>query len=221
MDYLNYYDKKNHNAYFSGMDDLNREKVNIKNFLTYLYPISYKYNSRGFRDDEWPSDLSNVVWCVGDSFTSGIGVPFEHRWTNILQNKLNKRCINLGIDGASNPLLKNMCLQILKEYKPSTIVVMWSFFNRRHEDPWNLLHFTNSSDEEDCATFLDCFKDVNTYNSSCNVVNLLIPTQTISFGLLQDIDIFQTATIDVGRDGFHFDYKTAEVYVEHILSKLT
>lgn len=204
------------------MDDLVREgspKVDIEKFLTYSYPISYNYNSRGFRDYEWPSDLSDVIWCVGDSFTTGIGVSFEHRWTNILEKKINKRCINLGIDGASNQLIRNICLQLLRDYRPKIIIPMWSFFHRRHEDPWNMLQLTNSSKEEDCTTFLDCFKDVNN-NTSCKVVNLLIPTQTISLELLHDVDIFQTTTIDFGRDGYHFDYKTAEVYVEHILSKL-
>lgn len=197
------------------------EKLNIKNFLSYSYPICYNYNSYGFRDHEWPSDLSDVIWCVGDSFTSGVGVPFEHRWTNILENKLNKRCINLGIDGASNPLIRNICLQILREHNPKIIIPMWSFFHRRHEDPWNLSHLTNSSKEEDFTTFLDCFKDVNNNSSSCKIVNLLIPNQYISSELFQDIDIFQTTTIDFARDSFHFDYKTAEVYVEHIVSKLT
>jgi hypothetical protein len=83
------------------------------------------------------------------------------------------------------------------------------------------LHLTNSSKEEDCVTFLNCFEDVKKNNSSCKIVNLLIPGQPISYELRQDIDIFQTTAIDFGRDGYHFDYKTAEVYVEHILSKLT
>lgn len=221
MDYLNYY-KQHLNSYFSGLDNLPRKDVKIKNFLTYNYPISYKYNSRGFRDCEWPIDLSDVVWCVGDSYTSGIGVPQKHTWPSILQYKLSKRCINLGIDGASNQLIRNICLQILMEYNPKILIPMWSFFHRRHEDPWNLLYYnTNTSQEEDCAVFLNCFKDVNNDNFSCNVINLLIPNQPISCELSQDIDIFQTTTLDFGRDGYHFDYKTAEVYVEHILSKIT
>ncbi len=97
------------------MDHLRRNLLNYpsvkrpKEFLDYPYPISYSYNSHGFRDDEWPDDLSNVIWCIGDSFTTGVGVPFDHRWPNILQSKINKRCINLGIDGASNELIRNIC----------------------------------------------------------------------------------------------------------------
>jgi len=226
MDYLNYTYKKNVQCNYTGLDELYRNLRNypglqrLKDFISYPYPISYNYNDRGFRDHNWPDDLSDVIWCVGDSFTAGVGVPSKHRWTNILQNKLNKRCINLGIDGASNELIRNICLQILREYNPKTLIPMWSFFHRRHEDPWNLIYNRNNLNPTvDFKNFLNCFGEVNVNSFYCNTVHLLIPPQPIE--LSHYINIFQTTTIDVGRDGYHFDYKTAEIYVDHILSKLT
>ena len=226
MDYLNYTYKKNVRCNYTGLDSLFRNLRNTPglqrmiDFLRYPYPISYSYNSHGFRDDEWPDDLSDVIWCVGDSFTAGIGVPFDHRWTNILQNKLNKRCINLGIDGASNELIRNICLQILREYNPKTLIPMWSFFHRRHEYPWNLIYNRNNLNPTvDFKNFKNCLGEVNINSLCCNTVHLLIPPQPIE--LPHDINIFQTTILDVGRDAYHFDYKTAEIYVDHILSKLT
>ena len=58
MDYLNFpkWNQLNGNLiYFLGMDDLNKcDTKIIQHFLSYPYPISYKLNSRGFRDEEWP-----------------------------------------------------------------------------------------------------------------------------------------------------------------------
>lgn len=223
MDYLNYYFLKNSYLYFETPDTLLETKIkrsnkrfSINHFLSYDYPINYQHNSRGFRDTEWPNDLSNVIWCVGDSFTKGLGAPIEHTWPSILQNKSNKRCLNISINGASNQLLKNMCLQILKDHKPSTLVVMWSFFHRRHKDPWELIYLDNSSEEEDRSVFLDCYNEVNDYCNDCNIINLIVPDQPHDLN-----NLFQTNIIDRARDCLHFDYKTAEIYVDHILSKLT
>ena len=37
-------------------------RAKIKNFLSFPYPISYKINLRGFRDNDWPLDTSNVIY---------------------------------------------------------------------------------------------------------------------------------------------------------------
>jgi hypothetical protein len=78
----------------SGMDTLEK-CLDKDHYLSYTKDISYRYNSRGFRDHEWPEDLSDVIWCVGDSFTVGIGQPFEETWPNILQKQIGMRCLNL------------------------------------------------------------------------------------------------------------------------------
>jgi len=226
LDYLNYprlnstFGKSVH---FMGIDDLRHtNNKTIEKFLTYNYPISYKFNSRGFRDDEWPTDLSDVIWCVGDSFTTGIGVPYEHTWPFILQHKLGKRCIKLGFDGASNQLIRKVCLQILNNYESKIIIPMWSFFHRRHKDPWHMLQYDENLDPlQDYNLFLDCYREVNKINLSCKIINLLITHQSLSYELPEDINLFQTSIVDTGRDAYHFDYKTAEIYVEHILSKIS
>jgi hypothetical protein len=44
---------------YSGLDSLDK-CFNKDYFLSYPSQIEYKYNSRGFRGPEWPSDLTNV-----------------------------------------------------------------------------------------------------------------------------------------------------------------
>ena len=63
-----------------------------EHFKNYSKKISYEYNSKGFRDVEWPTDLSDCIWCIGDSFTEGLGQPFEETWPQVLQKNSGKTC---------------------------------------------------------------------------------------------------------------------------------
>ena len=114
----------------SGMDTL-EECHDKDHYLSYTKDISYRYNSRGFRDHEWPEDLSDVVWCVGDSFTVGVGQPFEETWPQLLGKKLGKTCLNIGEDGCANDTMALRIQEICKLHSPKLVVVMWSYFARR------------------------------------------------------------------------------------------
>ena len=39
----------------------------LTDYFNYPYKVNYKFNSRGFRDNEWPNNLNDRVWCIGDS----------------------------------------------------------------------------------------------------------------------------------------------------------
>ena len=73
----------------SGLDTL-KDCLDNTHYKNYPHQIEYKYNSRGYRDAEWPNtitELQDAIWCFGDSFTVGIGSPLNHTWVNILQSK--------------------------------------------------------------------------------------------------------------------------------------
>ena len=117
----------------SGMDSLN-DCLDKKHFKSYPYPIEYRYNSRGYRDAEWPEDVSeleNAIWCFGDSFTVGIGSPVEHTWAHLLQQHTNRRVINISMDGASNNWISRKAVEVLQLIKPKIIILHWSFTHRR------------------------------------------------------------------------------------------
>ena len=90
--------RANQHWQFSGMDSL--EQCQIKNyFKSYPYTFDYVYNSRGFRDVEWPNDidqLKTAIWCVGDSFTEGMGCPADHAWPYILKKRTSIKTINVS-----------------------------------------------------------------------------------------------------------------------------
>ena len=101
----------------------------------YLFPVSYKFNSRGYRDAEWPpfEQLSQAIWCFGDSFTVGIGAPYPHIWPQRLEYKTKTRTINVSMSGASNEWMYRKMQLVLQEIQPQTMVVQWTFPHRREK----------------------------------------------------------------------------------------
>ena len=122
---------------YSGIDSIDY-CIDKHHFNQYPYPITYNYNSRGFRDQEWPDSidqLKTAIWCVGDSFTVGIGNPLKHTWPWLLQNQTNLRTINVSMDGASNNWIARKTVEILQKINPQHIVIHWSYTHRREADP--------------------------------------------------------------------------------------
>jgi hypothetical protein len=125
---------------YSGIDSLERCQ-NQQHFLNYPHPIVYQYNSRGFRDTEWPEsldELKNAIWCVGDSFTVGIGQPFDHTWPQLLSKTINKRTINVSMDGASNDWIARKVRRIVDVIDPVAIIILWSYTHRSELEQDNL-----------------------------------------------------------------------------------
>jgi hypothetical protein len=119
----------------SGIDTL-KDCYDKKHFKSYPHLIEYRYNSRGFRDTEWPKtlkELKDAIWCVGDSFTVGIGSPREHTWPYILQQQIGCRVINISMDGASNNWISRRAVDIIKNINPTAMIVQWSYIERREQ----------------------------------------------------------------------------------------
>ena len=213
----------------SGTDTLLRCR-NKKHFLSFPKKISYKYNSKGFRDDEWPEDLSDVIWCVGDSFTVGIGQPFEETWPSLLQKKLGKRCLNIGQDGCSNDTMALRIKEIYKLHSPKLIVVMWSYLQRRRVNNENVhhdkKHFGNNED-------LDNFKENYTYVNKLptTIIHSMIPTaftgeeiKSVTEYVIKNTvgsdQIKHVEQLDWARDHRHFGIQSSAKIVDRIIGEI-
>lgn len=170
---------------YSGMDSIEHCR-NKDYFQSYPHPVDYVYNSRGFRDAEWPNtldELKNAIWCVGDSFTVGIGSPYKFTWPQVLSAATGRRCINIGMDGASNSWISRRAQQIVKEVAPAHMVVLWSYTHRREHsniewsDENRRIHHSArlSSDEDNFANFVNCYTQLNTAATSTDIFNGAIP----------------------------------------------
>jgi hypothetical protein len=164
---------------YSGIDSI--EHCFDKNhFRQYPHSITYNYNSRGFRDQEWPdsiAELKNSIWCVGDSFTVGLGSPLEHTWPWILQQATQRRIINVSMDGASNMWIARHVNLIKKQIDPKNIIVMWSYVSRREHENQNLTSEQRriQSDKTDNLEDLFNFKSCQAMIQPGNAIQLAIP----------------------------------------------
>ena len=167
-----------------------------QHFLNYKNEIIYNFNSRGFRDQEWPetlSELSDAIWCVGDSFTVGVGTPLEHTWPYVLSNKCNLRSINIGMDGASNDWICRKTLEILDEVSPKYIVIQWSFIHRGELEDVSLtdydrrvhLKFVNGIDAY--RNFIKNIRIVNKHAKRTKIIHTLVPNALLPITSFDDI----------------------------------
>lgn len=125
----------NQNWPYSGIDSF-ESCLNKKHFESYPHVVTYQYNSRGFRDAEWPGsleELQNSIWCIGDSFTVGIGSPLSHTWPRLLQQQTKIRTVNVGMDGASNDWISRRTIDIINAVGPKYLVLQWSYLHRREK----------------------------------------------------------------------------------------
>ena len=220
----------------SGSDCL-ENCFNKEHFKNYSKQISYQYNSQGFRDLEWPVDLSDVVWCIGDSFTIGLGQPFEETWPQMLEKKILKRCLNVGENGCSNDTIALRALEIYKLYKPKLIIIMWSYFHRRRVDNQDVhCDITNFGSNEDIKNFAKNFLTVDSL--PIKKIHLTIPNAFIDLNkyskkafnyILSKFDFLDQTQInkiniikqlDYARDYHHFDVKTSEYITNLIMEKI-
>lgn len=74
--------------------------------------INYKFNSHGFRCDEF-KETDNFI-AIGCSYTQGIGLPLELTWPALLAQKVGLTPYNLGIGGTG----ADTCFRLLDYYLP-------------------------------------------------------------------------------------------------------
>jgi hypothetical protein len=120
---------------YTGIDSL-ESCIDKKHFKNYPHTVKYQYNDRGYRDQAWPTtitELENSVWCFGDSFTVGLSAPVEHTWPWLLGQQMNKRTINVSMDGASNNWIARKVKDLVTTISPKTIVLHWSYLHRREK----------------------------------------------------------------------------------------
>ena len=61
--------------------------------------LTYKFNSEGFRDDEFDQQPAGLA--IGCSHTQGVGIKNEHTWPSQLQSMMGQKIWNLGVGGAA------------------------------------------------------------------------------------------------------------------------
>lgn len=225
--------RRNQQLYCTGLDNLDRSP-DPDYYKNYPWPVVYEFNSRGFRDSEWPEsldDLKNCIWCIGDSFTVGVGVPYQHTWPQLLSKATGCRTINVSMDGASNNWIARRAQQILNIVDPKHMVIHWSFLHRREInnpallDEQRRLYNVKSSAQQDIDNLADCINVLRPYSQ---VIHSFIPEFAPQEDLAQAVNLVKNlphvsyfVAQDRGRDSLHYDRITAQNFVDQIITQLT
>ena len=84
--------------------------------------ITYKFNSHGFRADEF--DGGPYLVALGCSYTIGIGLPVESTWAYQTAQALNLKCANLAWGGYSADTCYRLAEYWVNELKPDYVCML-------------------------------------------------------------------------------------------------
>lgn len=106
--------------------------------------IKYNFNSHGFRCKEFTD--ANSIMFLGCSITLGIGLHAEQIFPNIVANKLNLHCVNLGVGASSADTGFRLAQIYLNAIKPKILVTTFLFPSRTELlTPSGVKHFSPNS----------------------------------------------------------------------------
>lgn len=103
-------------------DNLAKNKGALEMFGWVNYKkFTYKFNSHGFRCDEFSNKKS--IMFLGCSHTFGTGNPVEKIWPTLVARNLGLKCVNLGISASSNDTAFRLGHHYIPQLKPK--IVIW------------------------------------------------------------------------------------------------
>ena len=84
--------------------------------------IIYRFNSRGFRTPEF-TDKENFL-VLGCSFTSGIGLPEEMMWANVISKLAGLDVWNLGVGGSGSDTCYRVADHYIPKLRPKYVIML-------------------------------------------------------------------------------------------------
>lgn len=183
--------------------------------------FTYRFNSNGFRCNEFTSDPT--VMFIGCSHTIGIGLPEDKTWPYIVSKKLNMACANLGQGGGSADTAFRLCHGWIDQINPKIVVFLHppgSRFEIINHDViefhshGSLSGFTKSDSfihkwiGDESNNYLNSIKNTLAINLLCNERKILFINVPIYFGL------------DKARDLCHAGVMSNEKTAEHVYNEI-
>jgi hypothetical protein len=221
---LHYYSNKTYDWIVSDTEE--RYKENLKKNKNLLVKhgwidrkITYKFNSLGFRCDEFEQNRDCILF-LGCSYTFGVGLPLETIWPTLVANKLKLKCYNLGIGGGSNDTAFRLGYHYIPMLKPKAVILLSPSADRvelmnknnrfDQHGPWNINIFYKFWTQHDANGKINQIKNMLALKAICdsNGANFL------NF----DLDDFKV--IDLARDLTHYGTKSHREFSKLVIKRL-
>ena len=118
MLYTNFYIK---DKFFINLDGMPDKLISYKKqnniFISDESEITYKFNSDGFRSEEFKKINGKSILTGGCSHTFGLGLSEDMSWPHLLNNNFfNYSLYNIGILGFTTPIIINNVFYFFKKY---------------------------------------------------------------------------------------------------------
>jgi hypothetical protein len=171
-----------------------------------FHPIHYQFNEIGFRTKSISNFTGHEILAVGDSFTLGLGVNPQDRWTDQLELLLGYPVLNFSLNGASNDWISRKINNLLQVFTPRCIIIHWTFSHRREKNlpEWHDNERTECepgyNEQENLSNWLKNFQSVK----FSKVIHSAIPNWHDNFDYSQYPVLPPVNQIDLARDGFHY-----------------
>ena len=174
---------------------------------TWVTPIDYRFNSYGFRDEEFKKDKQSIV-CIGGSQSFGVGVALENTWPYLMGQLLGIKTYNLSIPAGSMDAVYRVLSQWLPEIDPLAVCVVEPPHARR--ELFTLVNHHN------VGVWADA--EYHMLIESEDEVDLNISRNKDAIQHLHDNVFFQTEMVldTLARDQSHIGDKSHKWYAEHM-----
>jgi hypothetical protein len=113
--------------------------------------ICYRFNSHGFRTDEFIKKRNFIT--LGCSFTQGTGLCEEQIWPAMISKQLNIDVWNLGVAGASNDTCYRIANYYIPLLRPEFVVMLAPDIHR--------MEVFSAAPQPQPINFANTFKDLN------------------------------------------------------------
>lgn len=208
-----------------GLDSLD-QCLDLDHFESYD-PISYHFNSLGYRTDRPESFSGREILAIGDSFTLGLGLDAAYTWPAVLSKLLARPVLNFSLNGASNRWMVRRLQDLLRFFDPPLVVVHYSFSHRRELDrtDWFDNERTLSEPSQgldiDYQDWIDCSRQIRDLCRPIGLIESFIPgwhpaAVTYDRSLIPPI-----YPVDRARDSFHYGPRSHAIIAGAVYAKTT
>ena len=207
----------------------NREELEKYNWTNRQF--TYKFNSHGFRSEEFSNDDS--IMFFGCSYTVGIGLPLENTWAYLVAQNLNLKCFNLGIGATGPDTSFRLANHYIPQIKPKIVV-----YAEPHPSRFSLVgvddiyqfttHNIVSIKYDDTTKFNSFYEQwvLNDENIKLNSIKHRLAIQAIcqqyniKFAFAESYSELAPVDLDFARDLMHPGVESNKIFAELILSRI-
>lgn len=182
-------------------------------------PFDYKFNSLGFRSEEFKE---NGIMFVGCSHTCGIGLPFDKIWPTLISNELGLPQCNFGQGGMGSDTAFRLCYGYIDQIKPKVVVYLEPPGPRFELISGDKINQVTLYNDEYIDLFHKLTDETNielTLRKNFHAIQNLCMERGVKF-VYPPPEFGNTINyLDFGRDLLHAGVKSHRAFADHILEK--